>query len=745
MSQLCVEDLDRIKAEVLHSWQLDARRQRVRITVHMGTCGISSGADKVLNVLQKEIEACRRNGIALTTSGCAGICNREPLVTVEIAGQEPVKYCEVDGEKARRIFEEHVVGGQPVAEWVFARGWEQTEKDFAGPPSPIAAASRHVRDIPFFGLQKPWVMRNRGLIQADKIEEYVARDGYAGAAKALFQMTPDDIIREVKTSGIRGRGGAGFPTGLKWEFAARSAGDVKYVLCNADEGDPGAFMDRCVLESDPHAVLEGMIIAARAIGSHQGYIYCRAEYPLAVRTLNTAIGQARKAGLLGQDILGSGFGFDVEVYRGAGAFVCGEETALMTSIEGKRGTPRPRPPFPAIQGLWKKPTILNNVETLANIAQIILNGGQWYAGVGTLRSKGTKVFAITGDVNNVGLVEVPMGIPLRKIIYDIGGGIAGGKQFKAVQLGGPSGGCIPAQHLDVPVDYESITQLGAIVGSGGMIVMDEDKCMVDVARFFMDFCTDESCGKCAPCRVGTTKMLEILNRACEGKGKTDDIQTLENWAAIIQDTALCGLGQTAPNPVLSTLRYFRQEYESHILAKRCSAGVCRSLVIYHALEDQCLPCLQTVAGYEAGGYEGLKSFVPELVPERLMAKIEKSGCAVDLARFSMMAPIRNNSCTKCVTCRLGAAQLMGILEDIANGRGKPQMLDMLTELIDTMGVASECPVGKTAGDIVLLMLKHFGDQFETHIRDGACPDGICRVEPVYHTTCPLRASETENG
>jgi len=346
-------------------------------------------------------------------------------------------------------------------------------------------------------------------------------------------------------------------------------------------------------------------------------------------------------------------------------------------------------------------------------------------------------------VNNVGLVEVPMGIPLHRIIYDIGGGISGGKKFKAVQLGGPSGGCIPAQHLDVPVDYESITQLGAIVGSGGMIVMDEDKCMVDVARFFMEFCTDESCGKCAPCRAGTTKMLEILNRACEGKGKPEDIQTLEKWAAIIQDTALCGLGQTAPNPVLSTLRYFRHEYESHILAKRCPAGVCRSLVIYHALEDKCLPCLESVAGYDAGGYEGLKGFLPELVPERLMAKIESSGCAVDLARFSMLAPTRNNSCTKCVTCRLGAAQVTGMLEDIANGRGNPQMLDMLTALIDTMKVASECPVGKTAGDIVLLMLEHFSDQFEAHIREGACPNNICRVEPVYHTTCPLRASETD--
>ena len=742
MRLLNTEDLNKIKGEVLQSWELDAERQRTRITVHMGTCGISSGADKVLKVFQEEVDAGQRGGIVVTTSGCAGICNREPLVTVEVAGHEPVKYADVDQAKARRIFREHVIAGQAVAEWVFARGWEQTEKDFEGPPSPLSAVSQHIRQIPFFGMQKPWVMRNRGLIQADRIEEYIARDGYFAAAKAIFQMTPDDIISEVKTSGIRGRGGAGFPTGLKWDFAARSRCDVKYVLCNADEGDPGAFMDRCVLESDPHAVLEGMIIAARAIGSHQGYIYCRAEYPLAVRTLNTAIEQARRAGLLGQNILKSGFDFEVEVYRGAGAFVCGEETALMTSIEGKRGTPRPRPPFPAVQGLWKKPTILNNVETLANIPQIILNGGKWYAGVGTLRSKGTKVFALTGDVANVGLVEVPMGIPLKEIIFEIGGGIPGGKKFKAVQLGGPSGGCVPSEKLDVPVDYESIVQLGAIVGSGGMIVMDEDKCMVDVARFFMDFCTDESCGKCAPCRVGTSKMLEILTRACEGNGNPADLQTLERWAAIIQNTALCGLGQTAPNPVLSTLRYFRQEYEAHVHDKRCPAGVCRPLVIYHALEDKCLPCLHTVAGYEAGGYEGLKAFMPELVPERLMTKIEHAGCAVDLARFSMLVPTRNTSCTKCVPCRLGSAQVLGILDAIAGGRGRPEMMTQLLELSDTMKIASECPVGKTAAEVVRFMLANFQDQFEAHIQDGACRYGICHTVPAHHTSCPLRASQT---
>jgi NADH-quinone oxidoreductase subunit F len=543
----------------------------------MGTCGISSGADKVLEILNKEVESCGRKDIVITTSGCAGICNREPLITVETVGQEPIKYAQVDAHKARQIFHAHVLAGQVVSEWVFARGWEQREKNVDGTVSPASEFVTSIRQLPFFKMQQLRVMRNRGLIQAEKIEEYIARDGYFAAAKALLEMEPDEIIQEVKTSGIRGRGGAGFPTGMKWEFAARSRSDIKYVLCNADEGDPGAFMDRCVLESDPHAVLEGMIIAARAIGSHQGYIYCRAEYPLAVKMLNLALDQARQHGLLGNDILGLGFDFDIEVYRGAGAFVCGEETALMTSIEGKRGTPRPRPPFPAVQGLWKKPTVLNNVETLASIAQIILNGGQCYAEIGTLRSKGTKVFALTGDVRNVGLVEVPMGIPLGNIIHDIGGGIPNGNKFKAVQLGGPSGGCIPAQHLNTPVDYESIMRLGAIVGSGGMIVMDDNKCMVDVARFFMEFCMEESCGKCTPCRVGTQKMLEVLTRICNGEGQEDDIATLERWANIMQNTALCGLGQTAPNPVLSTLRYFRDEYEAHIREKRCPAVVCSSL------------------------------------------------------------------------------------------------------------------------------------------------------------------------
>jgi NADH-quinone oxidoreductase subunit F len=577
MAHLTVVDLERIKKEVLASSALEPKSRSARITVHMGTCGISSGADKVFQALKAEMEESRRKDILLTTSGCAGICNREPLITVERVGEEPIKYAYVTQDMARQIFREHVLAGKIRSEWVFARGWEQKEMDFQGDASKAPEKTSHIREIPFFGMQDPLVMRNRGLIQAERIEEYIARDGYFAAHKALNGMKPQEILDEVKASGLRGRGGAGFPTGMKWEFAAKSVGDVKYVLCNADEGDPGAFMDRCVLESDPHAVLEGMIVAARAIGSHQGYIYCRAEYPLAVKMLNLAIRQARENGLLGKNILGSGFEFDLEVYRGAGAFVCGEETALMTSLEGKRGTPRPRPPFPAIQGLWKKPTILNNVETLANISQIILKGGKWYASRGTMRSKGTKVFALTGDVKNVGLVEVPMGMSIETIIHDIGGGIPNGKKFKAVQLGGPSGGCIPVQHLNTPVDYESIMQLGAIVGSGGMIVMDEDKCVVDVARFFMDFCKDESCGKCTPCRVGTQKMLEILTRICQGKGEEGDIQRLEKWAAIIQNTALCGLGQTAPNPVLSTLRYFRDEYETHIREKRCPAVVCMAL------------------------------------------------------------------------------------------------------------------------------------------------------------------------
>ncbi len=527
------------------------------------------------DALQKELE---RQGLSeeikIVETGCNGFCAVGPVMLVQPEG---IFYQRLTPEVVSHLVEEHFLKGRPV------------QKLFYVEPASKKTIPK-MNEIPFFANQMFWVMRNKGVIDPEVIDEYIARGGYFGAAKALRDMTPEQIVEEVKLSGLRGRGGAGFPTGLKWEFARKSAGDVKYVLCNADEGDPGAFMDRSVLESDPHAVLEGMIIAARAIAAHQGYIYARTEYPLAVKRLGIAIDQAREYGLLGKNILGSGFDFDVDIYQGAGAFVCGEETALMRSIEGKRGMPRPRPPFPALQGLWDKPTILNNVETLANISQIMLNGGRWYASVGTEGSKGTKVFALSGDVNNIGLVEIPMGTPLRKLIFDIGGGVPDKKKFKAVQLGGPSGGCVPEQHLDIPVDYEAIAKVGAIMGSGGAIVMDEDTCMVDMARFFMDFVQDESCGKCTPCREGTRRLLQTLEKICEGRGEPADIDTLEELSAIIKDASLCGLGQTGPNPVLSTLRYFRDEYEAHIHEKRCPAKRCVALLKFEVDPEICTKC-----------------------------------------------------------------------------------------------------------------------------------------------------------
>lgn len=527
-----------------------------------GTGCHASGSLSVKKALVDELQnRGLSDEIKVVETGCNGFCAMGPIMVVYPEG---IVYMQVKPEDIPELVGEHFIKGRPV------------ERLFYKEPE-TAAVIPTMQDIPFFAHQELRVLRNRGLIDPENIEEYIARDGYAGMAKALTAMTSEQIVQEVLASGLRGRGGAGFPTGLKWQFAAKSAGEIKYVLCNADEGDPGAFMDRSVLEADPHSVLEGMVIAAKAIGSGQGYIYCRAEYPLAIRRMSIAIAQARDAGLLGRNILDTGFDFDIEIYQGAGAFVCGEETALMTSIEGKRGMPRPRPPFPAVAGLWQKPSILNNVETLSNIGQIILRGGAWYASIGTEKSKGTKVFALTGDVNNVGLVEVPMGTTLGTIVYDIGGGIPKGKAFKAAQLGGPSGGMIPVQHLNAPIDYEKVTELGAIMGSGGMIVLNEDKCAVDMARFFMDFCQDESCGKCTPCREGTKRMLDILTDICEGRGKEGDIETLESMASIIKDASLCGLGQTAPNPVLSTLRYFRHEYEAHIRDKRCVAAVCSAL------------------------------------------------------------------------------------------------------------------------------------------------------------------------
>jgi NADH:ubiquinone oxidoreductase subunit F (NADH-binding)/(2Fe-2S) ferredoxin len=548
---------------------------RANLMLCAGTGCVASGTMKVKDALQEEL---KKKGLAdeikIVLTGCNGYCAEGPVMSVY---PDEVFYQKLTVEEIPKLVEEHFLKGRPYEKLMF----REPEKKTAIPL---------MKEIPFFKHQVLRVLRNKGLIDPEKIEEYISRDGYQAAARALTAMTPEEIIKTVKDSGVRGRGGAGFPTGLKWEFASKVKSDVKYMLCNGDEGDPGAFMDRSVMEADPHSVIEGMIIGAKAIGAHHGYIYVRAEYPLAVKRLQMAIDQATEMGLLGKNILDTGFDFELGIYLGAGAFVCGEETALMRSIEGKRGMPRPRPPFPAVKGLWDKPSVLNNVETLAQIAPIILNGSDWYRSLGTEKSAGTKVFALTGAVNNVGLVEVPMGIPLRRIIYDIGGGIRKGRTFKAVQLGGPSGGCIPEHLLDTPVTYEDIVATGAIVGSGGMVVMDDNTCMVGTARFFLEFTADESCGKCTPCRVGTKILLDMLTDITEGNGKEGDIETLQDLAKDILTTSLCGLGQTAPNPVLTTIKYFRDEYESHIHDKWCKAGVCRNLTTFVIDEELCKGC-----------------------------------------------------------------------------------------------------------------------------------------------------------
>ncbi len=561
-----VEEINGIRQKVRNG----AETKDTRIYVHMGTCGIASGSMEVLDILKKKIKEAKAADIQIVKTGCAGICSKEPLITVVTPGREAVIYEQMDEKKLSKIFEAHVLNGNAVNEYALARGMEYQIKARMKTNGNLPGQAKYddvipgIETIPFFRLQEQRVMHNRGLVDPSKIDDYIGRDGYQGAIKALTSMTADEVVTEVLDSGLRGRGGAGFPAGLKWKFAAKEENAVKYVLCNADEGDPGAYMDRNVLESDPHSVLEGMIIAAKAIGSQQGYIYCRAEYPLAIETLNRAIKQARAYNLLGKNILGTGFDFDIEIYEGAGAFVCGEETALMRSIEGKRGNPRPKPPFPAHAGLWENPTILNNVETLSSIPQLIAKGSEWFAGIGTEKSKGTKIFSITGDINNVGCVEVPIGTKLSTIVNEIGGGVIGEKKFKAVQLGGPSGGCIPAQHLDVQVDYETLQQYGAIMGSGGMIVMCDDKSAVDIARFFIEFCKEEACGKCIPGREGTKQMLNILDRIYSHKGTLADIEKMEKLARVIQKTALCALCKTSVNPVMSTLRYFRNEYEEAV-------------------------------------------------------------------------------------------------------------------------------------------------------------------------------------
>lgn len=613
---LCHEDEScRAKHKaLLEAIHLPPESEKRQVLICAGTGCTSSGSRKLVEAFAEELA--RHNlqeRVTVKITGCHGFCEQGPLVIVE---PQKVFYTRVQVEDVPEIVEGHLVNGRVVERLLYV-----------DPATGERALTYET--VPFYAKQKRLVLHNCGHINPEDVADYVASGGYAALTKVLFEMSGEQVIEEVKTSGLRGRGGAGFPTGLKWSFVRAAEGDVKYVVCNADEGDPGAFMDRSVLEGDPHAVLEGMIICGYAVGAREGYIYVRAEYPLAIHRLKIAIAQAEKYGLLGENILNSGFSFRIKIKAGAGAFVCGEETALLTSIEGNRGMPRPRPPFPAQKGLWGKPTVINNVETFANVPLIIKNGGAWYASMGTEKSKGTKIFALTGKVNNTGLVEVPMGITMREVIFGVGGGIREGKKFKAVQIGGPSGGCLPEEQLDLPIDYESLTSAGAIMGSGGLVVMDETTCMVDVARFFLNFTQAESCGKCTPCREGTKRMLEILIRICEGQGQMEDLETLERLARVVKNTSLCGLGQTAPNPVLSTLRYFRHEYEAHIRDKRCPARVCRALLIYTINQEKCTGCGACARACPAGAITGEKKQPHTIDP----AKCIKCGNCMQKCKF----------------------------------------------------------------------------------------------------------------
>ncbi len=548
---------------------------RAHVLVCSGTGCTSSGSAEIIQKLEQEL---KKNGldseVKIVKTGCFGLCEEGPIMVIYPEG---AFYSRVQASDVPEIVTEHLLKGRIVERLVYHD--EKTRE-----------IQTSLNEVEFYKKQVRIALRNCGVIDPENIEEYIALDGYKALGVCLTEKKPEDVIDIISKSGLRGRGGGGFPTGTKWKFGAAAKGEKKYVVCNADEGDPGAFMDRSVLEGDPHSVIEAMAIAAYAIGADMGYVYVRAEYPIAVKRLNIAIKQAREFGLLGTDIFGTGFNFDIDVRLGAGAFVCGEETALLESIEGKRGEPRPKPPYPANRGLFGKPTIINNVETFANVPVIILKGPEWFASMGTEKSKGTKVFALGGKINNTGLVEIPMGTTLREIIFDIGGGIPGGKKFKAAQTGGPSGGCIPTEKLDVAIDYDSLTALGTMMGSGGLIVMDEDNCMVDVAKFFLDFTVDESCGKCPPCRIGTKRMLEILQRITSGKGEEGDVEKLIELGENIKEGALCGLGKTAPNPVLSTIRYFREEYDAHIRDKRCPAGYCKSLLSYEIDPEKCVGC-----------------------------------------------------------------------------------------------------------------------------------------------------------
>ncbi|MDD4772631.1 MAG: NADH-quinone oxidoreductase subunit NuoF [Eubacteriales bacterium] len=591
-------------------------RQKTRVVVGMATCGIAAGAQSILTAINDELKKAKLlDTVTVTQTGCIGICQYEPIVEIYDNDGRRTTYVNMTADKAKRISSEHIKDGKIVSEYTIgaANGENVTS----------------LNDTEFMKKQKRVALRNCGIIDPEKIDEYIAMDGYQALHKVISGMEPAELIQFILDSGLRGRGGAGFPTGLKWRFAAASVSDKKYVCCNADEGDPGAFMDRSILEGDPHAVIEAMAIAGYAIGADEGYIYVRAEYPTAISRLTIAIEQAKSYGLLGKGILGTDFNFDITLRLGAGAFVCGEETALLTSIEGKRGEPRLRPPFPAVKGLFGKPTILNNVETYANITPIIVNGVEWFKSMGTEKSKGTKVFALGGKITNTGLVEIPMGTTLREVVEEIGGGIPEGKKFKAAQTGGPSGGCIPASLIDTPIEYDTLVAIGSMMGSGGLIVMDEDNCMVDIARFFLDFTVDESCGKCTPCRIGTRRLLEILDKIIEGNGELKDIDKLQELCNYISRASLCGLGQTAPNPVLSTIRYFNDEYIAHITEKRCPSGVCKNLLRYIIIEDKCTGCSACARVCPADAISGeiRKKYVID------PAKCIKCGACMEKCRF----------------------------------------------------------------------------------------------------------------
>lgn len=585
-------------------------KKKIEIKVCTGPCGLAAGGEEVLSKFKSLFEAadikanfvdsCRIHKV-----GCKGYCSEDVLVDISINGVKTI-YKFVKPNMVQRIFDEHIINGKPVMEWVTGEGYRL-----------------------FHDKQVKVVLSHCGEIDPENIDEYIAVGGYQAARKALISMSPKDIVDVIKESNLRGRGGAGFPTGLKWELGLRIKSDVKYVICNGDEGDPGAFMDRAVMEGDPHSVIEGMIICAKATESHKGYIYVRAEYPLAVKRLQRAIDQCYEKGFLGKNIFNTDFDFDLKIFQGAGAFVCGEATALMRSIEGKRGMPTPKLWRSAEKGLWEKPTVLNNVETFANVPKIILNGADWFKNLGTERSGGTKVFSLTGKIKNAGLIEVPLGISLKKIIYDIGGGIEGDKSLKAVQTGGPSGGCIPANLIDIEVDYESLAQVGSIMGSGGMVVLDETSCMVNTAKFFLEFTQAESCGKCVPCRIGTKRMLEILERITNGDGKEGDIELLEDLGDHIRATSLCGLGMTAPNPVLSTIRYFRKEYEAHIKDKKCPALVCRNLITYSIIEDNCTGCGACKRACPADAIRGIRKKPHKIDPQICV----KCGTCFDVCKF----------------------------------------------------------------------------------------------------------------